>query len=72
MNVMFKTSNYGKPANKKWKTVSKFLSRSLPLYIGAVAIAPMTEGCKLWATFILSLLVATVSGLSEFTTEQTK
>lgn len=69
---MFKTSNYGKPTNKKWKMISKFLSRSLPAYIGAVAIAPMDDNLKLWITFGLSLLVATVSGLSEFTTDESK
>ena len=67
---MFKRENLKKPQSRKWKMVSKFLSRSLPLYIGAIAIAPMTEDIKLWITFILSVAVATVSGLSEFTTDK--
>jgi len=67
---MFKRENLKKPQSRKWKMVSKFLSRSLPLYIGAIAIAPMTEDIKLWITFILSVAVATVSGLSEFTTDE--
>lgn len=69
---MFKISNLKKPTNLAWKVVSKFMSRTLPLYIGAVAIAPLPEDIKLWVTFILSLVVATVSGLSEFTAEETK
>ena len=67
---MFKRENLKKPQSRKWKMVSKFLSRSLPLYIGAIAIAPMTEDIKLWITFIFSVAVATVSGLSEFTTDE--
>lgn len=66
--MYFKKENLKKQQNKKWKKVSKFLSRSLPAYIGAVAIAPIPEDAKLWLTFLLSLAVATVSGLSEFTT----
>jgi hypothetical protein len=65
----FKLENLGKPTNKKWKKVAIFLSRSLPAYIGAVAIAPIPDNVKLWITFFLSLAVATVSGLSEFTIE---
>jgi hypothetical protein len=68
--MQLKYSNLGKPVAKRWKTISKFLSRSLPLYIGAVAMAPMPDNYKLWATFILSLCVATISGLSEFTSNE--
>lgn len=67
---MFKYENINKPANKRWKTVSKFLSRSLPLYIAAVSVSPLEDSHKLWITFILSLFVATISGLSEFTTNE--
>jgi len=67
--MALKLSNYSKPTNKRWKMVSKFLSRSLPLYIGAVAIGPLSDEHKILLTFILSLAVATVSGLSEFTEE---
>jgi len=67
---MFKRENLKKPQSRKWKMVSKFLSRSLPAYIGAVAISPLTDESKLWVTFILSILVATISGLSEFTTNK--
>ena len=70
MKTMFKVSNIGKPTNKLWKRVSKFLSRSLPLYIAAVAISPFADNVKLWITFLLSVTVATVSGLSEFTSEE--
>ena len=70
MKTMFKTNNLSKPVNKKWKMVSKFLSRSLPLYIAAIAIPPFADNVKLWITFLLSVAVATVSGLSEFTSEE--
>ena len=69
INNVFKKENLSKPQSKSWKKVSKFLSRSLPAYIGAVAIAPFPDNVKLWITFLLSLTVATVSGLSEFTTD---
>jgi hypothetical protein len=71
----FKYSNRKKPSSKKWKNVSKFLARSLPAYIGCVAIAPnniLDADGKLLATFLLSLAVATISGLSEFTTDEVK
>jgi len=67
--MTFKLENINKPTNKRWKKVAIFLTRSLPGYIGAVAIAPIPDNIKLWVTFLLSLAVATVSGLSEFTTE---
>jgi len=70
---MFKTSNLGKPASKKWKYVSKFLSRSLPLYIGAIIAVPdknINADIKVWIVLALSIAVATVSGLSEFTTDE--
>lgn len=70
MKTMFKTNNLSKPVNKKWKMISKFLSRSLPLYIAAIAISPFTDNVKLWIVFLLSLAVATISGLSEFTSEE--
>lgn len=68
---MFSTDNLNKPQNKQWKAVSKFLSRTLPAYVAAVAISPLPDNYKLWATFVLSLMVATISGLSEFTTNDT-
>lgn len=72
---MFKTSNYGKPANKKWKFISKFLSRSLPLYIGAIIAVPdknISADIKVWIVLGLSLIIATISGLSEFTADEQK
>ena len=67
---MFKISNLDKPASGRWKFWSKFLSRSLPAYIAAVTFMPVSEDLKLWITFTLSFIVATISGLSEFTTEE--
>ena len=67
---ILKLSNLKKPSSKRWKMISKFLSRSLPLYIAAVAIPPFADNVKLWIVFLLSLAVATVSGLSEFTSEE--
>lgn len=72
---MFKTSNLDKPSSKKWKYVSKFLSRSLPLYIGAVIAVPdknINADIKVWIVLVLSIAVATISGLSEFTTNEQK
>ena len=66
----FKTSNLGKPRHKKWKLVTRFLVISLPMYIGAVSLAEIPEGAKGWIVFALSMLVATVQGLSEFTADE--
>lgn len=65
----FKVSNLGKHRHKKWKLVTRFLVLSLPAYIGAVAIADIPAGPKGWIVFGLSILVATVQGLSELTAE---
>ena len=69
---MFSTGNLNKPTNHTWKLVSKVLSRTLPAYIGVVAVSPLPDTTKLWITFVLSLIVATISGLSEFTTVPTE
>lgn len=70
---MLKISNYGKPTHKKWKFVSKFLTRSLPAYIAAIVAVPdknISADIKVWIVLGLSLMVATVSSLSEFTTNE--
>lgn len=64
-------SNYNKPTNKKWKAVSKFLTRTLPVYAAAIMPLPLSDNIKLWITFAFAVLVATISGLSELTTEET-
>ena len=64
--------NYKKPANKKWKLVSKFLTRTLPIYITILAAIPddhISITFKIWGGVAMSVIVATISGLSEFTTE---
>lgn len=73
MNMLnqFSTKNLGKPANKKWKYVSKFLTRTLPVYAGIVATIPeayISSDVKVWITVVFSAIIATISGLSEFTT----
>ena len=75
MNMLnqFSTSNLGKPTNKKWKFVSKFLTRTLPVYAGIVATIPETaisSDVKVWVTVLFSAIVATISGLSELTAEK--
>ena len=73
---MFKFSNLGRPTNKTWKFISKFLTRTLPVYAGIVAVIPdatLAADTKVWIGVILSAIVATISGLSEFTlTEELK
>jgi hypothetical protein len=65
----FKTSNVGKHRDKNWRLVTRFLILSLPAYIGAVAVSSIPDNAKGWIVFVLSMLVATVQGLSEFTAE---
>lgn len=70
---MFSIENYNKPANKKWKFWSKFLTRTLPVYAGIIAAMPnsvLTADAKIWIATGISAIVATISGLSEFTTEE--
>ena len=70
---MFKASNYVKPTNKRWKYWSKFLTRSLPLYLGILAGIPeqyINVEIKIWGGVILSFAVATISSLSEYTTDE--
>lgn len=62
-------SNYRKPTNKKWKAVSKFLTRTLPAYVAAIIMLPISDGAKVWITFASAIIVATISGLSELTAE---
>lgn len=72
---MFSIDNYGKPVNKKWKFWSKFLTRTLPVYAGIIAAMPdsiISTVPKIWIGVVLSAIVATISGLSEFTAETTK
>lgn len=63
-------SNLNKPTNKKWKAVSKFITRTLPVYSGAIMPLPISTEAKLWITFFFSVIVATISGLSELTIEE--
>lgn len=70
--TQFSLDNLEKPQNKIWKFISKFLTRTLPVYAGIVAIIPdsaLAADVKVWISVIFSLIVATISGLSEFTTE---
>jgi len=63
--------NLGKPVNKRWKFISKFLCRTLPVYITVIAAIPdstLDPNLKIWIGVALSLIVATISGLSELTT----
>ena len=64
--------NYNKPTNKKWKAVSKFLTRTLPIYAAAIMPLPIDDKAKLWITFAFAIIVATISGLSELTIEEGK
>jgi putative effector of murein hydrolase LrgA (UPF0299 family) len=66
----FKVSNYGKPRNKRWKLVTKFLVMLLPAYMGVISVTDLiTEPARGWTIFALSMAVATVQVLSEFTSE---
>jgi predicted phosphoadenosine phosphosulfate sulfurtransferase len=68
---MLSFDNIGKPSNKRWKFISKFLTRSLPVYIGIIASIPegyINTELKVWLSVILSFCVATISSLSELTT----
>jgi predicted phosphoadenosine phosphosulfate sulfurtransferase len=67
---MFKYENLDKPTNKTWKKVAIFLARTLPIYIGIVSASPLPVEVKLWSGFIMSVIAATISGLSEFTTNE--
>jgi hypothetical protein len=66
----FSLSNIGQPQNKRWKFISKFLCRTLPVYITIIAAVPETalsSNLKIWIGVALSFIVATISGLSELT-----
>ena len=70
--MTFSVQNINKPQNKKWKAVSKFLCRTLPVYITIVASIPeeyISPELKVWIGVALSIIVATISGLSELTSE---
>lgn len=71
---MFSLDNYNKKVNKKWKFWSKFLTRTLPIYAGIIAAIPddcLPAEAKVWITTIIAAIVATISGLSEFTLDKT-
>lgn len=63
-------NNLGKPVNKKWKFVSKFLTRTLPIYAGAAVTLPISEKWKVIIIFSQTVIVATISALTELTTEE--
>jgi len=70
--MIFKYSNLDKPKNKTWKYVSKFLTRTLPAYAAIIAAVPdmyLSAEIKIWIAVGLSAVVATISSLSEFTTD---
>jgi hypothetical protein len=70
--AQFSLANFDKPTNKRWKFWSKFLTRTLPVYAGIIAVIPdatLNADLKVWIGVILGVIVATISGLSEFTTE---
>ena len=69
---MFSLENYNKPQSKRWKFWSKFLTRTLPVYVAITATIPdatLSADAKIWIAAIISAIVATISGLSEFTTD---
>ena len=66
----FKTSNLGKPRDKRWKNVLRILILLLPAYMGVIVGTDLISGeAKSWSIFALSMLIATVQALSEFTAE---
>lgn len=70
--MMLKYSNLDKPKNKAWKFISKFLTRTLPVYVGIIAVIPdatLNADAKVWIGVVCSAIVATISSLSEFTSE---
>ena len=62
--------NIGKPVNKKWKFISKFLTRTLPIYAGAAVTLPISEKWKVCIIFLQTVIVATISALTELTIEE--
>lgn len=71
--MIFKLDNIGKPQDKRWKFWSKFLTRSLPVYAGAVVALPdhmISPEWKAIIIFIQSIIVATISILSELTLDE--
>jgi hypothetical protein len=70
MTEQFKISNIGKKTNVKWKFWSKFLTRTLPIYVGAMAAVPIPDTLKLWLMFGQTVIVATISALSELTAQE--
>lgn len=62
--------NVGKPANRKWKFISKLLCRVLPVIAGAIVSVPINEVLKVWIIFGCTIIVAVVSALSELTTQE--
>jgi len=66
------TDNISKPQNKKWKFISKFLTRTLPVYAAAAVALPISEKWKVAIIFIQTILVATISAISELTIEKPK
>jgi len=64
-----KISNIGKPVNKRWKFISKFLTRTLPIYAGAAVTLPIPEKTKVLIIFIQTVIVATISALTEMTAD---
>ena len=72
MTEQFKISNIGKKTSIKWKFWSKFLTRTLPVYAGAAVALPVSEEIKVWIIFAQTIIVATISSLSELTSESTK
>ena len=69
----FSLANTKKPQNKTWKFISKFLTRTLPVYAGIIAVIPdttLSADTKVWITVIFSAIVATISSISELTAQE--
>ena len=69
---MLALENLNKPSNKKLKAIADFFLYTLPLYQGAILTLPLSDKNKMWITFVISIIVISLKGLTKFTSEEPK
>ena len=68
--VKLSHKNLTKPSNRKWKKVADIVLYTLPLYLGAIMALPISDECKMWVNFVVTMIVVTIKGISKFTLEE--
>jgi len=68
--MQLKYSNIKQPSHRKFKRIADILLYTLPLYQGAIISLPITDTCKMWIGFCVTMVTVTLKALTKFTTDE--